>query len=288
MIKVAEKRRWRAIDILVIGTLVLIGYRLLVHLQEVLTYQWAWGNILSYLLQISDGNLQFGVFVDGFFVTLRIIIYSSLLSLLLGSLIGICACFGYVSRYFSMIYIAIIRNMPPIVFMFIYFYFLTQSLLDAINLGDIDNSDGILTLLLGSPAQMETTINGIICLSFFEAAFVAEIVRGGINAIEKDQWTAGDALALRRWQTFLLIIAPQAFVNIIPILIGQFIWLIKDSAILSVIGIRDLTFTGAEIASSTKQVFESWLIVMILYILLCYPFVKLFNVINERQKRSKK
>ena len=106
----------------------------------------------------------------------------------------------------------------------------------------------------------------LIGLVLYTAAFVAEVVRAGIQSIEKGQWEASDALGFTGWQKMRYIILPQATQRILPPLAGQFISTIKDSAIVSVISIQELTFQGMELMSATYLTFEIWITITVMYL----------------------
>ena len=108
----------------------------------------------------------------------------------------------------------------------------------------------------------------MITLSIFEGAYITEIVRSGIQSIEKGQWEAADSLGLSRWQRMRLVILPQAIQRILPPLAGQFISTIKDSAIVSIISIQELTFQGMELMSTTYFTFEIWITITVMYLTL--------------------
>jgi polar amino acid transport system permease protein len=116
---------------------------------------------------------------------------------------------------------------------------------------------------------------------------VTEIVRGGIESIDKGQWEASRSLGLTRGRTLRLVILPQAIQRTIPPLAGQFISLIKDSSIVSLISIQDLTFLGNEVAATTTRVFEAWTIVALLYFALCFALSRQFARLEVRMGRFK-
>ena len=111
----------------------------------------------------------------------------------------------------------------------------------------------------------------VIALSLFASCYVSEILRSGIEAIPQGQWDAAHVLGLNKYQTLYYIIIPQALKISLPALAGTFISLIKDSSLVSVLAIMDLTKAGREIISNTFYVFETWIIVAALYLLMTYP-----------------
>ena len=120
------------------------------------------------------------------------------------------------------------------------------------------------------------------------AALVAEPVRAGILAVPKGQREAGQSIGLSRYAVMRYIVLPQAIERVVPPLAGQFITLIKDSAIVSLISIQELTFLAIEVAASTTKVFETWILVAGMYFVLCYSFAVLFANLERRAKRSRR
>ena len=108
----------------------------------------------------------------------------------------------------------------------------------------------------------------MLTLAIFEGAYITEIVRAGIQSIPQGQHEAAYALGLSRLQTMRHVILPQAIKTILPPLAGQFISTIKDSAIVSVISIQELTFQGMELMAATYLTFECWITITILYLVL--------------------
>jgi polar amino acid transport system permease protein len=102
-------------------------------------------------------------------------------------------------------------------------------------------------------------------LAVYEGAYMAEIIRAGVQSVERGQWEAAYALGLTKGDQFRFVILPQAFRTISPALAGQFISTIKDSAIVAVISVQELTFQGLELMSATYRTFEIWITITILY-----------------------
>jgi polar amino acid transport system permease protein len=127
---------------------------------------------------------------------------------------------------------------------------------------------------------------GVISLSIFTGAYVTEIVRGGIESIPKGQMEAARSSGMSYIQAMIYIILPQAFRVILPSLTGQFISLIKDSSLLGIIAIRELTKASREIVASTMMTFEFFLILAILYLALTFP-LSMFVKFLERKVKVK-
>jgi polar amino acid transport system permease protein len=145
----------------------------------------------------------------------------------------------------------------------------------------------VLALLFGQPDLLPNFLSGLICLALFEGAYVAEIVRAGVESIPRGQWEGAAALGLPPRPTLAKIILPQALRAVVPPLAGQFVSLIKDSSLISLISIQELTFAGTELAVSSGRVFEVWLTVAALYFLLCFGLARLFRRLEWRLARRR-
>ncbi|QUS56791.1 amino acid ABC transporter permease [Pseudovibrio brasiliensis] len=126
----------------------------------------------------------------------------------------------------------------------------------------------------------------IIALSLGYSAFIAEIFRAGIESVDEGQLEAGCALGLSRWHTFRFIIWPQAFKNILPPLGNDFIALIKESALVSVLGVQDITQLGKIYSASTFQFFETYNVVAYLYLVMTVSLSLVVRGLERRMKRA--
>ena len=124
------------------------------------------------------------------------------------------------------------------------------------------------SILLAPPPFISAFVSALVTLAVFEGAYIAEIVRAGIQSIDQGQWEAAHALGLSKWQQMRYVIFPQAVQRILPPLAGQFISLVKDSSIVSVISIQELTFQGMELMAVTYLTFEIWITITILYLVM--------------------
>jgi len=248
-------------------------YQATVHAQ----YKWNWQAIPQYLLRLDEqsGRWVPGLILQGVLVTLRLSIWATVLALILGTVMGLfrTGC----SRYRRMIgsgYVELIRNIPVLVWIFIFYYFIGDRLLPALGISRITLMDGgplsgILSLLMAEPSRIPIFISGAVALAVYEGAYITEIIRAGIQSIDKGQWEASSGLGFTRGQQLRYIIFPQALRRIMPPLAGQFISTIKDSAIVSVISIQELTFQGMELMAATFLTFEIWITILAIYFVLC-------------------
>ena len=111
-------------------------------------------------------------------------------------------------------------------------------------------------------------ISGIITLAFFEGAYIAEIFRAGIESIERGQREAAYSLGLSWLDEMRFIVMPQVIKRVLPTLANEFINTIKYSAIASVVSIQELTFMGRQVVVSTRYIFETWITVAAMYMIL--------------------
>ena len=258
------------IFLLISAAAVYLSYRIKVGLN----YKWNWQVIPQYLYRYDQDSGRWvpNLIMQGLFTTLRLSIWGTILATILGAVMGFCR----VSQrlFYRMIgrsYVEFIRNMPPLVLIFIFYYFVSSQIMPILGLDDFmlaqsETTQRICEILFAPPAFLSAFISALVSLAVFEGAYIAEIVRAGIQSIHKEQWEASQALGLTKWQQMRHVILPQALQQILPPLAGQFISLIKDSSIVSIISIQELTFQGMELMAATYLTFEIWITISILYL----------------------
>jgi polar amino acid transport system permease protein len=158
---------------------------------------------------------------------------------------------------------------------FIVYFFIGERITTLIGLEELIRAASpetreVLAFLFAPPARLPGFFAGLATLILYEAAYITKIVRAGIQSVERGQWEAAQALGLSRWQQVRYIILPQAIRRILPALAGQLISTIKDSAIVSVVSIPELTFQGLELMSATYLTFEVWITITALYFVLIF------------------
>jgi polar amino acid transport system permease protein len=263
----------------VIGLLLLAGLLFLAYRIRVgLNYQWNWGAMPQFLFRYDAqlGSWVPNVLIQGFFTTIRLSLWATVLATLIGTVMGLCRVSR--SRFRRLLaagYVELTRNTPPLVLVFIFYYFIGDRLLPTLGLENLGRSlapgvQALMATVLAPPAQLTAFVSAVMTLAIFEGAYITEIVRAGIQSIEAVQREAASALGLSRWQAMRHIILPQAVQRILPPLAGQFISTIKDSAVVSVISIQELTFRGMELMSSTHFTFETWITISGLYFTLTF------------------
>ena len=190
-------------------------------------------------------NLKF--LVSGMGVTIYISVISIIISMIVGFIVAIPSLAkNRFLTYINIGYVEIVRAIPLLVLILWIYYGLP-----------------IMTGLSFSPF-----VSGIIALAISESAFQAEIFRAGINSIKKSQWEAGSSLGLTFYKRLRLVILPQAIKNILPALGNQFVYVLKMSSLVSIIGIADLTRKANELVVSTYRPLEIYTFLILEYLIL--------------------
>ena len=273
------------LSILLLLAFIYIAYKIKVGL----SYNWNWRAIPQFFFRYDPENQRWvmNVLMQGFLTTIRLSIWATIAATFIGTIMGLCRVSrSLFKRLIGGSYVVSIRNLPPLVIIFIFYFFVGDQILPALGVEDFirDSSAGtrkLLTLLFAPPPLFTAFLSALITLSLFEGAYITEIIRAGIQSIEKGQWEASDALGFSRWQKMRYVILPQATQRILPPLAGQFISTIKDSAIVSVISIQELTFQGMELMSATYFTFEIWITITVMYLILtltCSLAVERFEI----------
>lgn len=232
------------------------------------TLAWSFVCVLFYFVfkdQLYDFSSVWeykAVFLNGWITTVWISAASLLLSSFIGLVAALCRRSRFLPlRYLAIIYIEFIRSTPLLVQILFFFYVVAYSI-------DLNNR----------------YLVGIVTLSLFSGAYIAEMIRSGIDNISATQWDSAKAIGLTKLQTYRFVIFPQALRQILPPLAGQFASLIKDSSLLSIIGINELTHSAQQVNSATYSTLESFLPLALGYLVLTLP-ISLFSRYLERQYR---
>ncbi len=200
-----------------------------------------------------------GLLLTGLLLTLKI----SFISIILGIIIGLITGLARISsnpalKWLAIIYIEIIRGTPLLVQIYIFYFF------------------------IGQVFNLSSFMAGVLALSFFAGAYIAEIIRAGIQSIHRGQMEAARSLGMSYYLSMRYIILPQAFKRILPPLAGQFISLIKDSSLVGVIALVELTRAGREIGTSTFNYFEVFFTVAALYLILTFSLSMVVQYMERR------
>lgn len=225
---------------------------------ESLGYNWQWYRVPRYLFTIENGQFTAGPLMEGLMVTFQV----SGISLVLSFMLGLTAALfrlsdSIMARVVARGYLEIIRNTPLVVQLF-FIYF-----------------------VLGPVLGIERFFSAVLALSLFEGAYASEIFRAGIVSIHKGQWEAAYSLGLGSYDTYRHIILPQAIRRILPPLTSQGISLIKDSSLVSIIAVYDLTMQGRVIIAETFLTFELWFTVAAIYLSVTLMLSVLVNFLEN-------
>ena len=208
-------------------------------------YNWQWYRVSPFFYRVVDGEFIWGPLYWGVIVTLKLAAISGILAIFIGFVTAFARLSdsragGTIATW----YLELIRNTPLLVQLFLFYF--------------------VLAPIFG----IDRFWSGVLCLSFYEGSFAAEIIRGGIQGVDRGQYEAGDAAGLTIFNKYRYIIVPQAMPLILPPLTGLLISLIKHSAIVSVIAVTELTTTGLNLISDTFMAFEIWFIIAGIYLAL--------------------
>ena len=205
--------------------------------------------------------------MDGLGWTLKLTVISLLIAIVLGLVFGLMKISkSKILRGIASVYIDIIRGTPLMVQAFFIYFGIPAAL-------------GI---------RLEAETAAIISLSLNAGAYSAEIFRGGIQAVNKGQMEAARSLGLPYSRAMIKVILPQAFRITIPSLINQVIITLKDTSILSVIGVRELTQTGKIIIANNMRSFEMWAIIGVIYLIIVMLLSRLSLRLERRLSIDRK
>ncbi len=271
-----KKMRITLLDVVLAVLLLAAGAYFAYRVRVGLHYRWNWAAIPQYLFRYDAdmGRWVPNLLMEGLFTTIRLSVWTTVLATLIGTVMGFFRISpSLFKRLVGRTYVELIRNTPPLVLIFIFYFFVSDQIMPILGVDAFvralgPNVQGLLSVMAAKPALFTAFLSALITLALFEGSFIAEIVRAGIQSIEKGQWEASYALGLSWWQQMRYVILPQALQRILPPLAGQFISTIKDSAIVSVISVQELTFQGLELMSATYLTFECWITITVLYLVL--------------------
>jgi len=237
----------RSLTVAVVISAFLVGLYFLIQAQG---YHFRWNAAMDYLPALNKGLRN----------TLAISSLSLVLSVLLGIIIGM----GRLSKItvvsdLCAAYVQALRNIPLLVIVLMAYF----------GFGSIF-------------PQLSSFFWGILALTVLESAYIAEIVRSGIGAIHKEQGESAHSLGMNYLQTMRYIILPQALRNILPALTGQLVILIKDSSLVMVIGIMELTLTARYLLSVTFAAMEIYALTAVYYFVVCFALSMVSNYLERR------
>ncbi len=221
----------------------------------------------------SYGKWKAGIMLQGLWITLKV----SIFSILFGIIIGIIGGLSRISdnpalKWLAITYVELIRGSPLLVQIFIWYFVvgtMVNQLLASYGISEIPN-----------------IWYGVASLACFTGAYVTEIVRAGIQSIGRGQMEAARSLGMSYPQAMRYIIMPQAMRQILPPLAGQFISLIKDSSLLGIIAVRELTKATREVITTQLNPFEMFFLAAALYLMLTFTLSMFVQYLERRTASS--
>jgi polar amino acid transport system permease protein len=175
----------------VVGFVAFLAYRV----DDVLNYHWRWSRVAAYLVRwdAESGMWTANLLLRGFFTTLRLAAWGMLWAAVIGLVMGVCRTSRtLLPRLVALLYVGLVRNTPPLVFIFIFYFFISSQLVPLLGLERFITNASPLTasavaFLCGDPKLFVNFVTGLMCLALFEGAYVTEIVRAGIQSVERGQ-----------------------------------------------------------------------------------------------------
>jgi polar amino acid transport system permease protein len=225
-------------------------------------YNWQWYRVPRYIARVRDGGVVWGTLAEGLVQTVVISAYAGVLAAAVGVIVAVARLSrSFSGRWLARCYLEVIRNTPLLVQIYIFYYVLARVF------------------------PMDRFWAGVAALACFEGAFISEILRTGIVAVPAGQWEACRTLGMSPFQTYRHVVLPQAIVAMTPPLVSAGIALIKDSSIVSVIGLFELTTAGRDAISDSFMSFEIWLTVAAIYLAVTLTLSTLLNLAEQRLRR---
>ncbi|EGU46392.1 ABC transporter ATP-binding/permease protein [Vibrio ichthyoenteri ATCC 700023] len=212
---------------------------------QAMGYQWQWHRVMDYIIFYEDGEWWPAELIDGLVVTIKISAISLCFTLLIGLTTALLRLSdSLVGRAIATSYVELIRNTPLLVQIYLLYF------------------------VFGPVIGLDRFATAVLALSLFQGAYTAEILRAGLNGIPKGQFEAAKTLGLSPLNSYKDVILPQVLQRTLPPLTNEVVSLIKNSSIVSVMAIFDLTTEARNIVSETAMPFEIWFSVAAIYLAL--------------------
>lgn len=206
-------------------------------------YDWQWYRIPAFLFRFTEDGFQLGEIGYGLLASLGLSGLSFVIALLLGLLVALLRLSGLVvGGAVARVFLELVRNIPLLVLLYLFYY------------------------VLGPIFGLDRYSASILCLGVFHAALVSEIIRAGINSVARGQWEAASSIGMTRAQAYRYIILPQSVRIMLPPLTSELVNIVKSSAIVSVVGVAEMTTAGRNIISKTYLSFEVWFTIAAIYL----------------------
>jgi polar amino acid transport system permease protein len=222
-------------------------------------YNWQWYRVPQFIYAFGDDGFSAGPILQGLGITLHITWMSLILTYIIGlvtALLRLSPSIG--GRIVARFYLETTRNTPLLVQLFFVYF------------------------IVAPPLQLNRLFAAVLALSLFEGSYASEIYRAGIKSIDKGQWEAGSSLGLNTYQLYRLVILPQAIPRILPPLTSQAVSLIKDSSLVSVIAVYEMTMRANAIVAETFLVFEVYFTIALFYLIITVIVSQLAGLMERK------
>lgn len=231
------------------------------HSFRQLDYDWDFSVLRPFLWQ--DEAQAPGLLLQGLWGTLWISLASILCASVVGTFVGLALLAPEpITRCAAHLYVDVFRNTPLLVQLYVMYF------------------------VIGTAFEMSPEQAGVLTLSLFCGAYIADILRGTLAQFDRGQLDAARAMGLSSVQVARLVVAPQALRRMLPPLVGQFVSLVKDSSLVSVISILELTKAALNVVSVSFRSFETWFFIAVLYFAVNFVVSTFGRALEARLSRS--
>jgi len=234
------------------------------------------------MINDSDYRVIFSATTKGISTTFYVSLIAYTLATLLGLLVGLMR----VSRIrildeLASFYVEVIRGVPMLVILYYIAFVGAPALVNALNwlAAPLINAGWMAAI---NVRQVDFTARAVLALMFGYSAFISEIFRAGIESVAKGQMEAALAVGMTYWQGMRYIVLPQAVRNVLPPLGNEFVAMLKDSALVSVLGVQDITQLGKVYSASTFKFFKTYNVVAFLYLIMTMGLSLLIRTLEKR------
>jgi polar amino acid transport system permease protein len=230
----------------------------------------------------DDYRTIFNAVRQGVWTTVRVSAVAYVLAILVGLLLALMRVYrSRLTQELSSFYVEIVRGIPMLVLLYYISFVGAPALVKAANwlAGPLIDA-GVMAAL--SVRQVDFAVRAILALTLGYGAFISEIFRAGIESIGKEQTEAAQTEGATYWQTMRFILLPQAVRNVLPALGNELIAMLKDSALVSALGVQDITQLGKVYSASTFKFFETYSIVALLYLVMTLGLAMLVRWLEKR------
>ena len=212
-------------------------------------------------------------YIDGAVMTIMLSFFAVVFGTLIGILLALVRMYApKVIRWIAIAYIEFVRDTPLMVQVMLIYVF--------------TGAMGLKFPIMFDIKDFSKIVWGLLAISLNSAAYVAEIVRGGINAVDAGQMEAARCIGMSQSMALKNIILPQAVKNILPSLANEFVTMIKETSILMVIGVGELMWRTKDVVSITYRSVEAYIIVALIYFAIVFPLSKLVAWYERRLNKS--